>query len=147
MVSGEITSKAWTPEEIRELRKSLGLDQDEFARALGIDVRTLIKWETPVANYRQPSAPGMHILNGLWSEVQRAGPEPVGKSLSVLSASISGAVAGGAAAGIGVAAFGGGLGAVAGGLLGGLAGPVGLGVLVALGIQKLLESTGEPKKG
>jgi|FLYL01.1.fsa_nt_gi transcriptional regulator with XRE-family HTH domain len=35
-----------SPEQIKELRKSLGMSQQEFAQTLGVGVATVSRWET-----------------------------------------------------------------------------------------------------
>jgi DNA-binding transcriptional regulator YiaG len=44
---------AMTPEDLRELRKKLGLSQEELAAMLKVDRRTVIRWEmgdVPISN-------------------------------------------------------------------------------------------------
>lgn len=36
----------WSSREIRTLRKRLGLNQSHFARLVGVDVRSVIRWES-----------------------------------------------------------------------------------------------------
>ncbi len=52
----------WTPERIRQLRQRLGLDQAHFARLLGVDPRTVSRWETGAV---KPSGAAEAVLNGL----------------------------------------------------------------------------------
>ena len=39
-------AEADVPEEIKKLRESLGMTQEEFARELGVSFSTVSRWET-----------------------------------------------------------------------------------------------------
>jgi len=51
-----------TPQEVKALRKRLGLKQEDMARALGVTVFTLCRWET---GYNAPSPLGVLALKAL----------------------------------------------------------------------------------
>ena len=55
LMAGELRSG----EDIRDLRAFVGLTQTEFARALGISVRTLQGWEQ---GRRRPEGPSLALL-------------------------------------------------------------------------------------
>ena len=42
-----LIEKKWTSEAIRNLRLALEMTQEEFAREIGVVVRTIIYWENP----------------------------------------------------------------------------------------------------
>jgi predicted transcriptional regulator len=57
----------WTPEQIRPLRGLLDLNQTEFARLLGVDVRSVNRWENGKG---RPCGSARGILSGLWEVIQ-----------------------------------------------------------------------------
>lgn len=54
----------WTAEEVRALRSTLEMSQSEFARLIGVDQRTVARWESGNSNSR-PSGASEQILSAL----------------------------------------------------------------------------------
>lgn len=57
------------PDQIITARKSLGLNQAEFADALGVDQATISRWESGKIT---PSGPAIRLLGRLVGESQEA---------------------------------------------------------------------------
>ena len=57
------------PEEIRELRKKLGLTQEEFARLLGVGYTTINRWENGKS---EPRGQALEVLEKLKTIVEEA---------------------------------------------------------------------------
>lgn len=51
-----------TSNDVRELRKTLGLSRPDFAQLVGVDMRTVIRWETGAAT---PSGAAEAVITGL----------------------------------------------------------------------------------
>ena len=62
-------SRAWDAESVRDLRRRLGVTQDQLARRLGVRQQTVSEWETGLYSPRGASV----TLLGMVSE--EAGPE------------------------------------------------------------------------
>lgn len=56
----------WTFRQVRELRKKLGLTNEQFAVRVGVVVRTVIRWQT---GEEQPSPLAREKLDALAREV------------------------------------------------------------------------------
>ena len=72
----------WTSKEIRDLRGRMSLSQAEFAKLLGVDVRSVIRWEDPEGP--QPKGSAAQILAGIREQLERE-PNNADKVLKVLA--------------------------------------------------------------
>lgn len=52
----------WTAARVIALRRRFGVDRTEFARILGVDARSVARWE---AGHAQPSGSSEAVLNAL----------------------------------------------------------------------------------
>jgi len=59
---------AWAASDIRRLRQRFGLEAADFAKLLGVDVRTIYRWESGSA---QPSGAAEAVMNGLREKLQK----------------------------------------------------------------------------
>jgi len=53
----------WTMEQVKAIRQRLKLSQADFANLLGVDVRTVARWES--TSGPRPAGPAEAVLNGL----------------------------------------------------------------------------------
>lgn len=51
----------WTAGEVTALRERLGVDHPTFARMVGVDTRTVFRWETGI----RPTGAAEAVLNGI----------------------------------------------------------------------------------
>ncbi len=49
--------RTYTAREIRELRRRAGLTREQFARALGVNLNTVYRWETDNPLYARTERP------------------------------------------------------------------------------------------
>lgn len=61
----QITGTTWSFRRVRELRKKLGLTNEQFAARVGVVVRTVIRWQT---GEEQPSPLAREKLDALARE-------------------------------------------------------------------------------
>jgi DNA-binding XRE family transcriptional regulator len=54
--------RMWNPGQIRQLRERLTMDQSAFAKLVGVDGRTVARWES---NRAQPTGAAEAVMNGL----------------------------------------------------------------------------------
>lgn len=59
----------WTAPEILDLRTRLNLGQAEFAKLVGVDVRTVSRWETGAA---KPTGAAEAVLNAVREKLKSA---------------------------------------------------------------------------
>ncbi|MBI4438174.1 helix-turn-helix domain-containing protein [Candidatus Uhrbacteria bacterium] len=52
----------WNAQDVRDLRQHLDLDVASFARLVGVDARTVTRWEAGIA---RPTGAAEAVLNGL----------------------------------------------------------------------------------
>lgn len=64
-------SHLWQAEDVLALRERLGVDRPVLARIVGVDTRTIFRWE---AGDVHPSGPAEGVLTGL-REALRASPD------------------------------------------------------------------------
>jgi branched-subunit amino acid ABC-type transport system permease component len=57
----------WTQAEVTALRERLGVDRPRFARIVGVDTRTVFRWE---AGEVQPSGAAGAVLTGLRQKLE-----------------------------------------------------------------------------
>lgn len=72
----------WASHEIRDLRQRMSLSQAEFAKLLGVDVRSVIRWEDPEGP--RPKGSAAQILAGIREQLERE-PKQADKVLKVLA--------------------------------------------------------------
>jgi len=58
----------WTPDEIRALRERLRLDPSGFAKLLGVDARTVARWEAGLA---APTGAAEAVMTGLREKLDK----------------------------------------------------------------------------
>lgn len=58
----------WTSREIFALRRRLGLNQAQFARLLGVDVRSVLRWES--SDGPRPKGSAQAVLNGIREQLE-----------------------------------------------------------------------------
>jgi DNA-binding transcriptional regulator YiaG len=127
------TRKTWTAEEIKAFRHQLGLDQAELAKLLDVDIRTLLKWETPGGKRKRPAGAAIYMLNGLEEFVRRLSIQKARASLRLILLGDDGVQSG--------------LHEVAGSILESVVKPIAaLERLIFLGFQKVLENQGKSQK-
>jgi transcriptional regulator with XRE-family HTH domain len=59
---------SWKKEEILELRNSLGLNRTDFAKMLGVDVRSVMRWEKGLC---RPTGAPEAILSGVKEKIDK----------------------------------------------------------------------------
>lgn len=62
-------SRAWNAESVRDLRRRLGVTQDQLARRLGVRQQTVSEWETGLYSPRGASVTLLRMVS------EEAGPE------------------------------------------------------------------------
>lgn len=67
-VSNSPRVNSWTADQIRQFRLRLGLEVAGFAKAMGVDVRTVYRWENGTA---RPSGAVEAVMNGLREKLQK----------------------------------------------------------------------------
>lgn len=78
-------SMAWTSQEIKNLRQRLRLDQQEFAKLLNVDARSVSRWETTDI---RPTASAEAILNALREKLDRD-PSTAEQVISAVAAAVA----------------------------------------------------------
>lgn len=58
----------WTPSTIQGLRRQLGLGQPGFARLVGVDARTVARWEAGTA---RPTGASEAVLSAMTEKLRR----------------------------------------------------------------------------
>ena len=76
------------PDDVRHLRLKLGMDVPEFARLMGVDARTVVRWESGKAS---PKGAAEAVMTGLREALDRDTADQVVKF--VLGAAAVGGVA------------------------------------------------------
>ena len=71
---------AWAKQEVAAVRQRLKLSRPDFARLLGVDLRTIYRWENGES---EPSGPGEAVLNGIRQALQEQ-PDGLTAGLAVL---------------------------------------------------------------
>jgi len=72
----------WSTVRITQMRDRLGLSRAEFARLLGVDTRTVYRWE---AGESTPTGPAEAVLLGI-DQALKAPPDGLASALSALGA-------------------------------------------------------------
>jgi len=67
-VSHWLTVSPVTPDELKRLRKRLGLSQRELADALGVHVMTVSRWETGARELKKIPEPAARLAERLLKE-------------------------------------------------------------------------------
>lgn len=76
----------WPAARVKALRARLGLGVPDFARLVGVEPRTVYRWESSGAGLR-PSGPAEAVLTGLAAKVEgRTGSNDVVKFLGSVAA-------------------------------------------------------------
>lgn len=70
----------WTPQEVTAMREQLGLDGPGFAKLVGVDQRSVQRWEQGLAH---PTGAAEAVLNGI-REKLRKDPDTAGEVIKVL---------------------------------------------------------------
>jgi transcriptional regulator with XRE-family HTH domain len=58
----------WKGPDVRALRSALQLDQADFAKAVGVDPRTVLRWENGEG---RPTGPAEAALNGIRGKLKK----------------------------------------------------------------------------
>ena len=82
----------WTAEDIRAFRERLGLSQTDFANLLGVDARSVRRWESGQGT---PTGAALAVLNGLHQAMEAE--ERKGNQASLLAIIAGAAAVGGLA--------------------------------------------------
>ena len=77
-----IAAMDWTIERIAQMRDRLGLSRAEFARLLGVDARTVYRWE---AGESSPTGPAEAVLLGI-DQALKAPSDGLTSALSAIGA-------------------------------------------------------------
>ena len=72
----------WSADEVRELRAKMGLSRSDFARLLGVDARTVHRWEDPEGP--RPKGSPAQILAGIHAQIERE-PKQAKQVIKVLA--------------------------------------------------------------
>jgi transcriptional regulator with XRE-family HTH domain len=72
----------WSPREIRALRGRLGLNQVQFARLVGVDVRSVLRWESNEGP--RPKGSAQAVMTGIREKLQ-GDPRHVKKVIKLLT--------------------------------------------------------------
>jgi len=72
----------WSIERIPQMRDRLGLSRAEFAKLLGVDARTVYRWESGESS---PTGPAEAVLLGI-DQALKAPPDGLTSALSALGA-------------------------------------------------------------
>ena len=75
----------WTPTEIKAFRKQLNLNQTDFAKLLGVDARSVARWE---AGTSHPTGAAEAILTGLREKI-RKDPDTLDTILEIIGTAIA----------------------------------------------------------
>lgn len=76
---------SWTADQIREFREELGLNQTQFASLLGVDVRSVTRWEGGTSS---PTGSAEAILSGL-KEKLRKDPDTLTEVLAIVGGAVA----------------------------------------------------------
>jgi transcriptional regulator with XRE-family HTH domain len=71
----------WSPDQISSLRERLGMEVVEFAKLLGVDARTVRRWESGDA---RPTGSAEAVMNGISAGLDRD-PATAEKIISMLA--------------------------------------------------------------
>lgn len=73
----------WTKEQIVDMRTKLGLSRPGFAKLLGVDVRTVYRWESGESI---PTGSAEAVLVGVNQAIASSSPEKASSALSSIGA-------------------------------------------------------------
>ena len=76
---------AWTKEEVTSFRQALSLDVADFAKAVGVEPRTVSRWETGAA---RPTGPAEAVLNALREKIRQS-PGSKSKVIAMLAGAVA----------------------------------------------------------
>jgi DNA-binding transcriptional regulator YiaG len=74
--------KVWNSRDIRRLRSKLGLNQSQFARLVGVDVRSVIRWES--SKGPRPKGSAEAVMTGIREKLE-ADPSSAKKVIKLLT--------------------------------------------------------------
>ena len=80
-----INSKGWNSESVIEIRKRLKLDHAGFAKLLGVDTRSVNRWET---GKNQTTGSAGDILSGIKEKLDKD-PDSTNKVLKLIHSAVS----------------------------------------------------------
>lgn len=72
----------WSADDIRDLRERMGLNRTEFAKLLGVDARSVHRWEDP--DGPRPKGSAAQILTGIRAQLD-AEPHKAPQVLKILA--------------------------------------------------------------
>lgn len=75
----------WNPDDVKSMRRRLNLSQAEFAKLLGVDVRSVSRWENGES---KPTGAAEAVMAGLKEKLDRD-PDSTQKIVSAIAAAVA----------------------------------------------------------
>ena len=72
----------WSAEEVRQLREQIGLNRTQFARLVGVDSRTVLRWESE--DGPRPTGSAAAVLSGIFEQLE-GDPKSAPRLIQVLA--------------------------------------------------------------